>query len=115
MRFYEFEAKQVLAKHGIPIPKSGTAKTAAEAEKVASELGCPVVLKAQIISPKAIKASATKSAASPAEAKKAAEALLKIDDGGRQPKGILIEKRATPAKVVLASASPTTASPSGRC
>ncbi len=98
MRFYEFEAKQVLGKHGIPIPKSGTAKTAAAAEKVAAELGCPVVVKAQVISPKAIKAGATKSAASPAEAKQAAAQLLKIDDGGRKPKGLLIEKRPAATK-----------------
>jgi len=98
MRFYEFEAKQVLGKHGIPIPKGGMAKTAAAAEKVAAELGCPVVVKAQVISPKAIKAGATESAGSPAEAKQAAAQLLKIDDGGRKPKGLLIEKRPAAVK-----------------
>lgn len=98
MRFYEFEAKRVLAKHGIPVPQSGTAHTAAEAEKLASEIGCPVVVKAQVISPKALKAGATKSAASPAEAKQAAAQLLKLDDGGRAPKGLLVEKRPPAAK-----------------
>jgi succinyl-CoA synthetase beta subunit len=93
MRFYEFEAKRLLGKYGIPVPQSGLAHTAAEAERLASEIGCPVVVKAQVISPKALKAGAAKSAASPSQAKQAAEQLLKIDDGGRPPKGLLIEKR----------------------
>ena len=41
MRFYEFEAKRVLARHGVPTPPGATAPTAADAEKLAAELGCP--------------------------------------------------------------------------
>lgn len=93
MRFYEFEAKRILAKYGIPVPKSAMAQTAAEAEKLAAELGCPVVLKAQVLSPSLIKTAGVKSADSPAAAKAAAEKLLQLDDGGRKPKGILIETR----------------------
>jgi succinyl-CoA synthetase beta subunit/citryl-CoA synthetase large subunit len=92
MRFYESEAKNVLAKHGIPSPQNGLAATAVDAERIASELGCPVVLKAQVISPSAIRAGAVKTAKTPAEAKQEAERLLQIDDGGRKPKGILVEK-----------------------
>jgi succinyl-CoA synthetase beta subunit len=44
MRFYEFEAKRLLGKHGIPVPQSGTANTATDAERLASEIGCPVVV-----------------------------------------------------------------------
>ncbi|MFI5365136.1 MAG: ATP-grasp domain-containing protein [Candidatus Binatia bacterium] len=98
MRFYEFEAKRLLGKHAIPIPQSGIAPTAADAERLAAEIGCPVVVKAQVISPKALKAGAVKSAASPAEAKQAAEQLLQLDDGGRKPKGLLIEKRPAATK-----------------
>jgi succinyl-CoA synthetase beta subunit len=93
MRFYEFEAKQVLAKHGIPVPQHGRAATAAEAEKIATDLGCPVVLKAQVLSPALSKAGAVESADSPARARQAAEKLLALEDGGRKPKGILIEKK----------------------
>lgn len=92
MRFYEFEAKQVLVKHGIPVPQHGRAATAAEAEKIAADLGCPVVLKAQVLSPALSKAGAVETADSPARAKKAAETLLALEDGGRKPKGILVEK-----------------------
>ena len=37
MRFYEFEAKQLLAKRGVPTPKGGLAATAEEAERIAAE------------------------------------------------------------------------------
>lgn len=93
MRFYEFEAKRLLGKHGIPVPQSGVAKSAAEAEKIAAQIGCPVMVKAQVLSPAALKAGAAKPADSPAQAKKAAAELLELDDGGRKPKGVLVEKR----------------------
>jgi succinyl-CoA synthetase beta subunit/citryl-CoA synthetase large subunit len=94
MRFYESEAKRVLGKHGIPVPRGGIAQTAADAERVAAEVGCPVFLKAQVLSPGAIKASGVRTADSPAAAKREAEQLLQIEDGGRKPKGILVEKKA---------------------
>jgi succinyl-CoA synthetase beta subunit/citryl-CoA synthetase large subunit len=94
MRFYESEAKRVLGKHGIPVPRGGIAQTAADAERLAAEVGCPVFLKAQVLSPGAIQASGVRTADSPAAAKKEAEQLLQIEDGGRRPKGILVEKKA---------------------
>jgi len=49
MNIHEYQAKQVLAKYGVAVPKGGVAYTAEEAEKVARELGGPVwVVKAQI-------------------------------------------------------------------
>ena len=51
MRFYEFEAKQLLKKHRIPLVQSELAKTADEAEKVASDIGGPLILKPQAIAP----------------------------------------------------------------
>ncbi len=92
MRLYEFEAKRLLAKHGVPIPQGTVAKTSADAERAASELGCPVVLKAQVLSG-ATAPGAVASAGDPARARKEAERLLELDDGGRKPAGILVEKR----------------------
>jgi succinyl-CoA synthetase beta subunit/citryl-CoA synthetase large subunit len=94
MRFYEFEAKRLLQKHRIPLVKSEVAQTADDAAKIASDIGGPVVLKAQAIAP-GVAAASTKSASSPDEAKAAAAELLAIDDGGRKPKGILVEARPT--------------------
>jgi len=98
MRFYEFEAKRLLAKHGIPVPQGATAETAPEAERIAAEIGCPVVLKAQVLSRGALKSGAVKSADSPGQARQEAERLLRLDDGGRKPKGILVEKQAPVSK-----------------
>ena len=97
MRFYEFEAKKMLAKHGIPSVPGRLAASAAEAERIASELGGPVVVKAQVISPAALRAGAVKTAGNAAEARAAAEALLALDDGGRKPSGVLVEKKIAPS------------------
>ena len=49
MNIHEYQAKQLLAKHGVAVPSGIVAYTAAEAEAVAKELGGPVwVVKAQI-------------------------------------------------------------------
>ncbi|MBW1762151.1 MAG: acetate--CoA ligase family protein [Deltaproteobacteria bacterium] len=94
MRFYEFEAKQLLKKHRIPLVQSELAKTADEAAKIASDIGGPVILKPQAIAPGVATASA-KEVADPAGAKAVAAELLGLDDGGRKPNGILVEARPT--------------------
>jgi succinyl-CoA synthetase beta subunit/citryl-CoA synthetase large subunit len=98
MRFYEFEAKRLLAKHGVPVPESRMAATAADAERAAAELGGPVVLKAQMLARGAVKAGGGTAAKSPAEARTVAERLLALDDGGRKPKGLLVEKKLAPTQ-----------------
>ncbi len=96
MRFYEFEAKKLLAKHGVPVPQGGHAPTAADAERIAKEIGAPVVVKAQMISRRSPDTMA--SANDPAEARRVAEKLLGLDDGGRKPKGVLVEKKTAGAQ-----------------
>jgi succinyl-CoA synthetase beta subunit len=49
MNIHEYQAKQLLAKYGVAVPKGGVAYTADEAVKVAEDLGGPVwVVKSQI-------------------------------------------------------------------
>ncbi|HEU0071694.1 MAG TPA: ADP-forming succinate--CoA ligase subunit beta [Alphaproteobacteria bacterium] len=49
MNIHEYQAKGLLAKYGVAVPRGGVAYTPQEAEKVAAELGGPVwVVKAQI-------------------------------------------------------------------
>ncbi|MDP7157811.1 MAG: acetate--CoA ligase family protein, partial [SAR324 cluster bacterium] len=49
MKIHEFQAKQVLAKYGVTIPRGRAAKTPDEAVAIAQELGTEVcVVKAQI-------------------------------------------------------------------
>jgi succinyl-CoA synthetase beta subunit len=94
MRFYEFEAKQLLQKHRIPLVQSELAKTPDDAERIASGIGGTVILKPQAIAP-GVAASSMREAADPAAAKAAATELLGLDDGGRKPNGILVEARPT--------------------
>ncbi len=49
MKLFEFEAKNILKKYGIPVPKGDVASNADEAKIIARKLGKPVVLKSQIL------------------------------------------------------------------
>src|SRR5216117_2944815 len=49
MRFYEYEAKALFARHGAPLLRGRVARTAAEAAEIARDLAVPVVLKSQVL------------------------------------------------------------------
>ena len=70
MRFYEFEAKRLLAKRGVRLPQGGTAETAEEAGRLAAEVGGPVVLKSQVLTGGRMKAGGVKFADTPEEAQR---------------------------------------------
>jgi len=77
MNIHEYQAKQVLQKYGVVVPRGIVATTPEEAEKAASELGTPVVVvKAQIHAGGRGKAGGVKVVKSPAEAKAAAAGIL---------------------------------------
>ena len=94
MRFYEFEAKQLLAKQGVPTPEGGVAATPDEAEKIAGDVGGPVVLKSQVLSGGRMKAGGVTFADTPAEAKAAAEEILALEIKGQLPVSVLVEGKA---------------------
>ena len=93
MRFYEYEAKALFARHGIPLLKGRVAKTAAEAREAAAEIGRPVVLKSQVLTGGRMKAGGVKFADAPAAAAEAAEAILQLEIKGQKPRGVLVEER----------------------
>ncbi|MEX2158430.1 MAG: ATP-grasp domain-containing protein [Dehalococcoidia bacterium] len=95
MRFYEFEAKRLLAMQGVPTPKGGVAATPEEAERIAKETGGPVVLKSQVLAGGRMKAGGVKFADTPAEAKQHAAAILKLEIRDQLPRGVLIEAKAS--------------------
>jgi succinyl-CoA synthetase beta subunit/citryl-CoA synthetase large subunit len=94
VRFYEFEAKQLLAKHGVPVAKGGVAMTAEEAERIAAEAGGPVVLKSQVLAGGRMKAGGVKFTDASAEAKRHAKDILALEIRGQLPKGVLVEAKA---------------------
>jgi succinyl-CoA synthetase beta subunit len=93
MRFYEFEAKALFARHGIPLLEGRIAKTAAEARAAASEIAGPVVLKSQVLTGGRMKAGGVKFADDPAAAEQAAAAILQLEIKGQKPRGVLVEQR----------------------
>ena len=95
MRFYEFEAKRLLAEQGVPTSRGGLAATAEEAERLASEIEGPVVLKSQVLSGGRMKAGGVKFADTAAEAKVIAAEILTLEIKGQLPRGVLVEAKAT--------------------
>ncbi len=93
MRFYEYEAKTVLANNGIPTSKGGLAKSGDDAARIAAEIGGEVVLKSQVLSGGRMKAGGVKFASTGDEARKHAEAILKLEIGGQLPLGVLVESK----------------------
>jgi succinyl-CoA synthetase beta subunit len=98
MRFYEYEAKALFARHGTPLLKGRVARTAAEAKQIAAEVAAPVVLKSMVLTGGRMKAGGVKFADTPAEAETAAEAILKLEIKGQKPRGVLVEQKVPIAK-----------------
>ena len=77
MKIHEYQAKSILARHGVPIPRGDVAFTPAEARRVAERLGGgSVVVKAQIHAGGRGKGGGVKLAKDPAEAERIAGEML---------------------------------------
>ncbi|MDA0269972.1 MAG: acetate--CoA ligase family protein [Chloroflexi bacterium] len=93
MRFYEYESKRILAKAGIPLPKSQFCTTAEEARAAAAAIGGPVVVKSQVLSGGRMKAGGVKFADTPDEAAKHATDILVLPIQSLLPVGVLVEEK----------------------
>lgn len=93
MRFYEFEAKALLRKGGVPTSKGGTATTVDDAVRIASEVGGDLVLKSQVLSGGRMKAGGVQFASNTDEARKHAEHILKLEINGQSPRCVLVESK----------------------
>jgi succinyl-CoA synthetase beta subunit len=76
LKIHEYQAKQIFAKHSIPVPKGGAASTPEEAARIAGELGGKAVVKAQVHAGGRGKAGGIKIVSSADEARQAAESLI---------------------------------------
>jgi succinyl-CoA synthetase beta subunit len=76
MKIHEYQAKALLAQYGIPVPRGRVASTPAEAREIAAEIGCKVVIKAQVYAGGRGKAGGIKTANNPEEAEKSASQLI---------------------------------------
>ena len=93
MRFFEYEAKEIVRRAGIPTSKGGFATTTDEARRIAEEVGGPVVIKSQVLTGGRMKAGGVKFADTPDEAAEHAEAILKLEINGHEPRGVLVDER----------------------
>ena len=87
MNIHEYQAKEILRRFGVPIPPGEIATTVAEAEAIATKLGGPVMVKAQVHAGGRGKAGGVKFCKDAAAAKEKATAIL-----GMQIKGLTVEK-----------------------
>jgi len=99
MNIHEYQAKSVLAKYGVAVPKGKVADTPAEAEDIAKEFGSPVVVKAQIHAGGRGKGGGIKLARSHDEAREFAKQIIGMNlvthqtgPQGKRVKRVLVEQ-----------------------
>jgi succinyl-CoA synthetase beta subunit/citryl-CoA synthetase large subunit len=95
MRFYEYESRQIVERSGIPVSKHGFARTAAEARRIAEDIGGPTVIKSQVLTGGRMKAGGVQFADTPDDAERLAEQVLALEINGHVPRGVLVDSRAT--------------------
>jgi succinyl-CoA synthetase beta subunit len=94
VKIHEYQAKQILARYGIPVQPGRVAHTPDEAEAIARELGGPVVIKAQVYVGGRGKAGGIQFGDTPELAREAAARVL-----GMNIKGLTVEKVLVTSKV----------------
>ncbi len=99
MKIHEYQAKALLARHGVPVPRGEVANTPEEAEAAAKNLGGSVVVKAQIHAGGRGKGGGVKVAKDAKEAREIAGKILgmtlithQTGPEGRVVKKVLIEE-----------------------
>ena len=99
MNIHEYQAKAVLSKYGVAVPKGKVADTPAEAEIIAGEFGTPVVVKAQIHAGGRGKGGGVKFAKTPEEAREYAKQIIgmtlvthQTGPQGKKVKRVLVEQ-----------------------
>ncbi len=82
MDLFEYQARDLLASHGVPVLPGGVAETPEQAEAIAREISAPVVVKAQVKTGGRGKAGGVKLADSPEDARGRAQDILGLDIKG---------------------------------
>lgn len=92
MKIHEVYARRIFDRYGLPVPPSRLITKVDEAKAAAEDIGCPVVVKAQVLVGGRGKAGGVKLASSPDEAVKKASAILGMDIKGFTVDKILIAR-----------------------
>ncbi|MFK7800704.1 MAG: ADP-forming succinate--CoA ligase subunit beta [Anaerolineae bacterium] len=94
MNLYEYQAKRLFAKYGIPIPQGDVAKTPEEAKAIAEKMGGRVIVKSQVHVGGRGKAGGVKLADDAADAAAKAKEILGLDIKGHITRIVLIDELA---------------------
>jgi succinyl-CoA synthetase beta subunit len=94
MKIHEYQAKELLNRFGVPVPKGKTTDRSSEAQKTAEEIGKKVAVKAQIHAGGRGKGGGIKLAETPEEAKARAEDIIGMTLVTHQtgPEGKIVKK-----------------------
>jgi succinyl-CoA synthetase beta subunit len=95
MRFFEYEAREIVKRAGIPVTDYGFATTPQEAREIAVRIGGPVVIKSQVLTGGRMKAGGVQFAETPQEAAEKAERVLGLEINGHMPRGVLVDPKAS--------------------
>jgi succinyl-CoA synthetase beta subunit len=90
LKVHEYQAKEIFAGFGIPVPGGKVATTPEEAAAIAREIGKKVVIKAQVHVGGRGKAGGIKFASSPEEAKQVAMNILSMEIKGLPVRKVLV-------------------------
>jgi succinyl-CoA synthetase beta subunit len=90
VNLHEFQAAEIFASHGIPTNQGRVATSPDEAAAIATSLGQPVVVKAQVHTGGRGKAGGVKLAATPRKARDAAAAILGMEIRGHIVRKVLV-------------------------
>jgi len=103
MDLFEYQGKEFFAEYGMPVSPGELALTTEEAVTAAENLGCPVMVKAQVHTGGRGKAGGVKFAASIDEVSEHAENILGLDINGHIVERLWIEKASEIADEYYAS------------
>ena len=92
MRLFEYQAKELFRKYGIPVPKSILVHNVREVRVAFARLNHPVVLKAQVLAGGRGKAGGIEVVSSEKDATAAAERIMRLDIRGEGPSSLLVEE-----------------------
>jgi succinyl-CoA synthetase beta subunit len=95
MKLHEYQSKQIFSNYGIPIPSGRVATNAADAKRIAEELGKPVVIKSQVLVGGRGKAGGIRLAKSPQQAEDLATQILGMEIKGLPVDKILVDEAAS--------------------
>lgn len=104
MKLHEYQARELLERHGIPVTGGGVATTPAEARQIAEQIGAKVVVKAQVFVGGRGKAGGVKLADTPSEAEAVAGQILGMDIKGLTVEKVLVAEAISYQKEIYVSA-----------